>query len=185
MTKWLNDYNRCLSFPDFGWQFFILFLRWLTTFLLVKLTVYWYRWQPSWFGWHFTEKVYNLYPLQWFAKRLEAQSLQRVSRRKKWKFLKKNCPNIRNPHFWCCIFALHLRCNALRAAAQHNSNSVLRSPCSAIASHFEVTPLRPAKRLISGKRVLFFGKSKIEAQSNDTAKGHGGEDAKLRDNSCN
>ncbi len=59
--------------------------------------------------------------------------------------------------------------------------------CITFRSH----PLRLAKRLTSGKTMLYFAKEglflredEIEGLSDDTAKGHGGEEAKLRDDRC-
>ena len=56
---------------------------------------------------------------------------------------------------------------------------------------FQNHPLRPAKRLTSGKTMLYFAKEgiflredEIEGLSNDTTKGHGIEEAKLRDDRC-
>ena len=41
MTKWQNDkMTFFVSFPDFGWQFFVFFLMWLTGNLLNRLTVF-------------------------------------------------------------------------------------------------------------------------------------------------
>ena len=35
-----HNCHECMSFPDFGWQFFAYFLMWLTVVLLNKLTVF-------------------------------------------------------------------------------------------------------------------------------------------------
>ena len=40
--------NRMLSFPDFGWQFLLFFLMWLTVVFLNKLTIYWNCWHLYW-----------------------------------------------------------------------------------------------------------------------------------------
>ena len=40
-----------MSFPDFGWHFFALFLIWLSVAILDMLTYSWYVWQCSWKSW--------------------------------------------------------------------------------------------------------------------------------------
>ena len=76
-----------MSFPNFGWQFFAYFLMWLTVVFLNKLTVFLTSLTAflvsltfSWKCWHLLRRSPNPWKtLRWFAKRLEAQSLQRVS----------------------------------------------------------------------------------------------------------
>ena len=68
--------------------------------------------------------------------------------------IKKNGQNIRNPQYWCCIFALWLIITArLLAAAQHSSSEL----GSALALHINFIVIRRTM-LTSGKRVLYFGK---------------------------